>query len=264
MTNTLLGKVAWVTGAGSGIGQAGALSLAGEGMHVVLSGRRREPLEETAAMIAKAGGAASVAPVDIADAVGIDAVVQAIQAEHGRLDIVVNSAGLNVPERRWNDLTPEKVDTVLGADLNGAFYCACSVLPIMREQGDGLIINISSWAGRHASYVTGPAYVAAKHAMVVMTHSINQEQCRYGIRACVICPAEVATPILDRRPVPVSQKKRDRMLQSEDLGQTILFVARMPAHVCVNEIVISPTWNRGFLGSTDHYPPLPDHDLDTI
>src|SRR4051795_2853580 len=133
-----------------------------------------------------------------------------------------------------------------GADLNGPFYASRAVLPMMRAQKGGLIIQISSWAGRYVSRLTGPAYCAAKHGPVPLEERTNQEECVNGIRSCCICPGEVATPILDKRPVPVSDADKARMLQADDLGETILFVARMPAHVCFNEILISPTWNRSY------------------
>ena len=245
------GKVAWVTGGGSGIGRGAALALAGAGAKVVVSGRRREPLDETAGL----GRGVEVEPCDVADAAAVRATAERIVARHGRLDILVSNAGLNMPNRRWTELTPEAWDTVVGADLNSAFYCAHAVLPQMRRQRDGLIVTISSWAGRFPSYVSGGAYCAAKSGLLAMNTSLNQEECRNGIRGCVICPAEVATPILDKRPVALSQEERDRMLQPEDLGETVLFVARMPKHACVNEILISPTWNRNYLGGEDLYPP---------
>jgi NADP-dependent 3-hydroxy acid dehydrogenase YdfG len=117
----------------------------------------------------------------------------------------------------------------------------------MRAQKDGILIHTASWAGRFVSQVSGPAYTAAKHGVVAMSHSINMEECANGIRSSVICPAEVATPILDGRPVPVSAEDRSRMLQPEDLGALILFIAFQPKHVCLNEVLISPTWNRGYL-----------------
>ena len=241
------GEVAWVTGAGSGIGQSGAVMLAGAGACVVLSGRRVEALEETAAIIRTAGGEALVAPADMSRAQEVEAVAETIQARYGRCDILVNSAGLNVPRRSWSEVDVAGIDQVIGADLSGPFYSSRAVLPMMRAQKGGLIIQISSWAGRYVSRLTGPAYAAAKHGLVALSESINQEECGHGIRSCCICPGEVATPILDKRPVPVTAQDRARMLQSEDLGETILFVARMPASVCLNEILISPTWNRGYL-----------------
>jgi NADP-dependent 3-hydroxy acid dehydrogenase YdfG len=247
----LTGKVAWVTGAGTGIGQAGAVALAEAGAHVVLSGRRAELLAETEAEITGRGGGAKVEPLDVTDTEAVMAVVERIDKAHGRLDILVASAGINVPKRHWGDVSTEDFDRVMDINLNGATHCIAAVLPIMRRQRDGLVINISSWAGRFVSYLTGPAYNASKHALVALTHSLNIEECVNGIRACVICPAEVATPIMKARPIPPSDEDIARMLRPEDLGETIRFVAEMPPHVCVNEILISPTWNRIVLGGAE-------------
>jgi NADP-dependent 3-hydroxy acid dehydrogenase YdfG len=113
------------------------------------------------------------------------------------------------------------------------------------------VINLSSWAGVYHAALTGAAYNASKHAVIAMTETINMEECTHGIRACAICPAEVATPIMDRRPVPPSAEDRAKMLQPEDLGRTIRFVAELPPHACVNQIIISPTWNRIYVGVAD-------------
>jgi NADP-dependent 3-hydroxy acid dehydrogenase YdfG len=121
----------------------------------------------------------------------------------------------------------------------------------MRSRKDGLIINISSWAGRYASVLTGPAYNATKRAVIAVTESINMEECTNGIRATSILPGEVATPILEKRPVPPSPEERARMAQPEDFGAAILFVASLPARTCVNELIISPTWNRFYLGGLE-------------
>jgi len=122
-----------------------------------------------------------------------------------------------------------------------------AVLPTMRRQRDGSIINVSSWAGRHVSKMPGPAYTKTKHAVLALTHSFNMDECVNGLRACCLMPGEVATPILKLRPVVPSEEEQAKMLQSEDLGRTIAFVASLPPRVCVNEILISPTWNRGFI-----------------
>jgi NADP-dependent 3-hydroxy acid dehydrogenase YdfG len=244
MDPLLRDKVAWVTGAGSGIGQAGAVALAEAGATVVLSGRREAALEETAAAIRGGGGVAVAAPADVTDPDAVAAVAKGIEAELGRCDILVNSAGLNVPKRSWREVDAAGIDTVLGADLSGPFYATAAVLPMMRARRDGLIVHISSWAGRYVTRLTGPAYSVAKHGLVALSESINQEECANGIRSCCICPGEVATPILDKRPVPVADEDKAKMLQARDLAATILFVASMPASVCVNEILISPTWNR--------------------
>ncbi|MDP4022853.1 SDR family NAD(P)-dependent oxidoreductase [Methylobacterium sp. NEAU 140] len=247
MLRDIAGQVAWVTGAGSGIGQAAALALAGAGVRLALTGRGREALEDTAERVRAGGGQALVAPADMSVADDVQRAWDAVDAAYGRCDILVNAAGLNVPGRSWSEITPAGIDAVVGADLNGPFYASRAVLPTMRAQRGGLIVQVSSWAGRYVSTLTGPAYAAAKHGLVALSESLNQEACGDGVRSCCLCPGEVATPLLDKRPVPVTAQDRGRMLQAEDLAETILFVARLPASVCVNEILISPTWNRGYL-----------------
>jgi NADP-dependent 3-hydroxy acid dehydrogenase YdfG len=244
--SSIEGKSAWVTGAGSGIGRATAIALAKAGSNVILSGRRKAQLEETASLIGKAGAKAAIEILDVVDSAAVEAAARRIHEKLGRLDILVNNAGLNIVERSWSALNPARIDEILGANLHGAFYCVTAALQIMRAQKDGLIVNIASLAGKHVSPLSGPGYTAAKHAVVAMSASINMEEFANGIRSCAICPGEVATPILDRRPVPVSAEDRAKMLQSEDLAQTVLFVATMPRHVCVSEIVLAPTWNRGY------------------
>jgi NADP-dependent 3-hydroxy acid dehydrogenase YdfG len=248
---SLNGKIAWVTGAGTGIGLAGAQALAAAGATVVMSGRRSDVLEREADAIRKSGGKAEVAPLDVSDAAAVQPVAESILARHRRVDVLVNSAGLNNPQRFWRDQTIEGWDQVIRINLDGTFYCVRAVLPAMREHRDGVVINISSWAGVHTSAMVGAAYNGSKAAVVSLTETINMEECVNGIRACAICPAEVATPILDRRPVPPSAEERARMLQPEDLGNTIRWVAEQPAHVCLNEIIISPTWNRIYVGGAD-------------
>ena len=247
----LSGKVAWITGAGSGMGLSGARQLAAAGATVVMSGRRADVLEREAASIRNAGGKAETDALDVSDAAAVQRVADAILARHGRVDILVNSAGLNNPRRSWRDQTVAGWDEVIRINLDGTFYCIRAVLPSMRERRDGLLINIASWAGRYTLAMAGAAYNGSKHAVVALTESLNMEECVNGIRACALCPAEVATPILDRRPVPPSPEERARMLQADDVGKAIRWVAEQPAHVCVNEILISPTWNRMYVGGAD-------------
>ena len=247
----LEGKVAWLTGAGSGIGRAGAQELAAAGATVIVSGRTLQGLTETVDLITKAGGKAEAAALDVADKSAVAKLGADILARHGHVDILVNSAGLNLSTRLWKDMTPDSFDYISGINLNGALYCIYAVLPAMRAQKSGLVINVSSWAGRFEEYLTGPAYNASKTALAALTHSLNDEECVNGIRACCIYPGEVATPILRHRPVAPSPQEVDRMLQAEDLGKTIRFVAEMPPRVCINEILITPTWNRFFIGGPD-------------
>ena len=243
------GKVAWVTGAGSGIGKAAALALANEGAIVVLTGRRKQPLVQVAEQLKSLGATAMVKPSDVTRVNSASSTVGAIVARYGRLDILVNNAGLNIPKRNWRDLSPEGADAVLQTNLSGAFYCVLAALPVMRKQRDGVLIHVSSWAGRFIGPLTGPAYIASKHGLVAMSHSINCEECINGIRSTAICPGEVATPILDKRPVPVTKAQRARMLQPDDLGDFIRYVACLPKHMCVNEILVSPTLNRNYVAA---------------
>ncbi len=247
----LQGKIAWLTGAGSGIGRAGAQALAEAGARVIVSGRNPEGLDETVALITKAGGKAEAIALDVADKAAVARAGAEILARHGGVDILVNSAGLNLSTRLWKQLTPDTFDHIVGINLNGALYCIHAVLPAMRAKKSGLVINVSSWAGRFEEYLTGPAYNASKTALAALSLSLNDEECVNGIRACCIFPGEVATPILRHRPVPPTQEEIDRMLQAEDLGKTIRFVAEMPPRVCINEIMITPTWNRFFIGGAD-------------
>ena len=250
MSTHLKGKIAWVTGGGSGIGLAGAIELVKAGAHVVISGRTAAT-NASAEKALTALGSAEAIPLDVADKKAVKAVADAILAKHGRIDILVNSAGTNATKRNFNVLTAEAWDEVVAINLSGLFYCVHAVLPAMRAQKDGLIINVSSWAGRYASSLTGPAYNATKRAVIALSESINMEECVNGIRASSVLPGEVATPILEKRPVPPSQEQRDRMVQAEDLGQAILFLATMPARTCVNELIIAPTWNRFYMGGLE-------------
>ena len=240
----LAGRVAWVTGAGSGIGEAASLALAKAGASIVLTGRRPEPLEAVVARILEAGGTALSMPGDLTESATAARIVGEIERRFGRLDLLVNNAGLNIAKRAWADLTPEGIDTLLHGNLSAAFYCSAAALHPMRRAKDGVLIHTASWAGKYISPLSGPAYTAAKHAVVAMSQSINVEEFRNGIRSTAILPAEVATPILDKRPVPPTPEVRATMLQANDLADLILFIATRPASVCLNEVTISPTMNR--------------------
>ena len=245
-SNTLAGKVAWVTGGGSGIGLAAAIEFAKLGAKVVLAGRTRATLE-AAAKHAKA----EICVCNVGDKHQVAAAASDIHKRHGRVDILVNSAGINLPKRSFRDVSAEGWDEIVSVNLSGMFYCVQAVLAGMRARKDGLIINVSSWAGRYASTLTGPGYNATKRAVIALTESINLEECTNGIRATSVLPGEAATPILEKRPVPPTAEVRAKMLQPEDLGRTLAFIATLPSRVCVNEIIISPTWNRFLIGGLE-------------
>ena len=242
----LAGKVAWITGAAGGIGEAATHALSSAGAAVVLTGRRSAPLETLAAKIRSQGGEAFVAVGDVSLApVAVD-IAARIAGWKSRLDILVNNAGTNVRERRWHELTPGSIDTVLGTNLSAPFYCSAAAMPLMRQQHDGVLMHVSSWAGHFLNNIAGAGYTAAKAGLIAMSHTINMEESASGIRSTVIIPAEVDTPIVNTRPVPPTQAERAKMLRPDDLGELILFIATRPATVCINEVVISPTPNRLF------------------
>ena len=246
MSIDLNGKVAWITGGGSGIGLAGAIALVKAGAHVIISGRT-EATNDSAVHTLRALGAVDKIALDVADRQSVKEAADAILARHGRIDILVNSAGTNMTQRNFDVVTVEAWDDVVAINLSGSFYTCHAVLPAMRAQKDGLIINVSSWAGRNPSSLTGPAYNATKRGLIALTESINIEECTNGIRACSILPGEVATPILDKRPSPPSAERRAEMVQPEDMGAAILFVAQMPARTCINEMIVTPTLNRAYM-----------------
>lgn len=240
-------KVAWITGAGSGIGEAAAIALAQGGATVVLTGRTKDKLEAVASSIRAAGGTAFVKAADMSKSAAVQKVADFIRDKLGRLDILVNNAGLNISERSWANLKPDGVEELVKGNLISAFYGVLAALPIMRAQKSGLIIHTASMAGRFVSPLSGAGYTASKHGVVAMSHSINMEECGNGIRSTVVCPGEVRTPILDKRPNKLSEKELAEMVQPEDCGALIKFIADMPAHVCINEVLITPTRNRSYL-----------------
>ncbi len=246
----LKGKVAWITGGGSGIGLAAGIELSRAGAHVVISGRSAETLKKAEKELKSAGNGEAIA-LDVSDQKEVSKAMQQIHKRLGRVDILVNSAGINLPRRNFRSVSVEGWDQIVAINLSGMFYACHAVLPGMRERKEGLIINVSSWFGRYTNLLGGPGYNATKHAVIALTESINIEECMNGIRATSILPGEVATPILEKRPVPPPPEERARMLQAEDLGRTVLFIATLPPRACVNELIISPTWNRFYLGGLE-------------
>jgi len=237
-------KVVWVTGGGTGIGRAASEMFAQLGARVALLGRRMEPLERAVRLIEAAGGEAKAVQLDVADRAQVQQAAQALLAEWRRVDILVNNAGLNVAKRRLHEISGADWDRVVEVNLTGAFNMAMAVLPAMRAQRDGLIINVASLAGKQVGVLSGTAYAASKHGMVALSHSINLEEWRHNIRSTSFCPAEVNTEILDKRPIPVPEADRARLMQPEDLAFAMRMLATMPARTCVTEIILAPTYKR--------------------
>lgn len=241
MQNDISGATAWITGAGSGIGAAMARGFAAAGCKVVLSARTGASVEAVAEEIRAAGGDAVAAPLDVLDRDALAATVAGAVERTGRLDILCNNAGLNITRRRWAEIDEDRAgwDAVIDVNIKGAINVVAAALPQMRAQEGGVIINTASWAGRFYSPVAGVAYGASKHAVMALNASINSEEGTHGIRATALCPAEVATPLLARRPV-YDPALDATIIQPEDLAETALYVARMNPNVAVHEITIAP------------------------
>ena len=244
MKRNLKDKVVWITGAGSGIGQNAAITLSSLGMKVILSGRDEKKLNLTANQCANQ---TKIKALDVSKNEKVEQVSAEIIKEFKKVDILINSAGINVEHRDWDIINQKDWDNIFQTNVNGLFYCCKSILPYMKKQQDGLIINVSSWAGKEVSLLSGVTYTSSKHAVNAMTETINMKYCNVGIRACALCPGEVATPILDKRPKKLTTEQKNKMLQPDDLGETIAFLCQMPKHVCINQLTISPTWHRRYI-----------------
>jgi NADP-dependent 3-hydroxy acid dehydrogenase YdfG len=234
------GKTAVVTGAGSGVGQAVALRLARQGWRVALVGRRAETLKDTVALAGAASGKFLVCPCDIGDSGAVGAMAKKVLAEFKQVEVLVNAAGTNAPNRSLEVLSLDDYHAMINTNLNGAYYCVQAFLPQMRARKSGTIINIVSDAGKQASPKAGPAYVMSKFGLTGLTQSINAEEKANGIRACAIFPGDIDTPLLERRPQPPTAEARQRMLQSEDIAECAWLAIQLPARAVVEEILIRP------------------------
>jgi NADP-dependent 3-hydroxy acid dehydrogenase YdfG len=236
----LQGKTVLVTGGGSGIGLAVAGGFLQAGAKVAITGRTDAKLRQAARDL-PGQDRLFAHPADVGQADQVDDLVRRVTERLGPVEILINNAGLNVKERALRDLTPEVWRQMLRANLDGAFYCIRAVLPEMQRRRDGLVINISSVAGKRASPLGGAAYSAAKFGMSALGLCLAAEEKDAGVRVCNIYPGEVDTPILEVRPQPVTEEHRRSILQPEDVAAAVLFVAALPPHVSVPELVIKPT-----------------------
>ena len=233
-------QTAVVTGAGSGVGRAIALRFAREGWNVALVSRRTESLSETIALASQDIGDRMVPfPCDVSDAGAVDAMGKAVLARFVDVDVLVNAAGINVRQRSFEALSLDDWHSVLGTNLHGAYYCVRAFLPGMRARQTGTIININSDVGKVARDLAGPAYVSSKFGLNGLTQQINVEERRHGVRACSICPRDINTPLLDKRPQPPTQEARTRMIQPDDIAECVWLVATLPSRAIVEEISMS-------------------------
>ncbi|HEX2099971.1 MAG TPA: SDR family oxidoreductase [Candidatus Synoicihabitans sp.] len=234
-------QTAMVTGAGSGVGRACVLKLAAEGWAVALIGRRADALADTIAQAAPAAQTRLLpCPCDIGQPEAVTHAITVAVGRFGRIDALVNAAGTNIPRRALGELTLEDYHTTLATNLHGAFHCVRGVLPIMRRQGAGTIVNVNSEAGLRASAKSGAAYVVSKFGLTGLTQTINAEERAQGIRACSIFPGDIDTPLLDKRPEPPPAAARARMMRPDDIAACVWLALSLPPRAVVEELVVRP------------------------
>jgi NADP-dependent 3-hydroxy acid dehydrogenase YdfG len=242
---SLAGKVALVTGAGSGIGEATALALAASGATVAVSGRRRERLDQVVARIEASGGKALALPGDVALEADATKSVEDVVAQFGRIDILVNSAGVN-EAGGVESLTLDQWRRVIDTNLYGTLYTCKAAVPHMKAQGEGDIINISSTSGRRAAGLFGP-YSTSKFGVTGLTEGLRQEVGGAGIRVSLIEPgateSEIADSITDPtwRAMIKAHVSKDGAMKASDIAEAILFIVGLPRRANVSQILIRPT-----------------------
>lgn len=243
----LKGKTIIVTGASSGFGEAIAIACAAAGARVSLVARRVELLEAVAAAARAeaantgAGGDALVCPADVSDDAQIHAAVAKTRAAFGAVDVLVNNAGTNIPQRSISDTSAQQWRELMDINLTSAYVFTRAVLPEMKARGDGLIVNLASRAGMQPSIAAGVAYSASKIGMEALNAVTNEEGNAHGVRACLFNPGAGNTPIIDRRPVKFSQEQKQKMIQPEDIADTVVFLASLPARVNIDLLSMLPT-----------------------
>lgn len=238
------GKVAIITGGGSGVGRCAALMMAAEGAKCVIVGRRIEPLNEVVAEIKSAGGEATAHSADLCDGNAAAAVADITLKAYGQIDILVNNAGFSSKVRSVKYVQPDEWDAVFKVNMDAVYRLTQACLPHMIEKQAGTIITTSSMAALKPGVLGGSPYSAAKAASLAFMRGLSSELRDQGIRACTICPAEINTPILDGRPAPPTDDARATMMMPEDVASAMMLCATMPHRTVIDEIVMSPVINR--------------------
>lgn len=245
MGDELKGRVALVTGASAGIGEATAYALARAGATVIVSARRRDRLEAIVKKIAAEGGTAEPLQLDVGDAAAVETAVASIGRRFGRLDIVVNSAGV-MYSARLESSKPADLKAMMEINVLGTMYVCRSALGLMRPKRDGHIVNIASVSARIAS-PGSPGYAATKSAIVTFTETLRKDGREDNIRVTLISPGLTKTEIFEHIEDPGTKERFGKMieqthlLEASDVANAILYAVAQPAYVSVNEILIRPT-----------------------
>lgn len=238
------GKVALVTGAGSGMGREIARLLAESGAQVAVVGRRSQPLDALCDEIERAGGRAVAIAEDLSEGGAPDRIVARVADELGPVDILVNNAGSSSPVQNPLWITDEQWRDVIEVNLNAVFALSRAVLPHMLERGEGSIITVSSLAALTPNLLGGAAYGAAKAGVRNFMTFLHTTFRGEGLRAVTILPGEADTPILDNRARPPRADERANMVQPIDVARVVQLAATMPARTVLQEIIVAPTRQR--------------------
>jgi NADP-dependent 3-hydroxy acid dehydrogenase YdfG len=234
-------RTVWVTGAGSGVGRAVARSASAAGARVVLTGRRVEALAETAELVRAGGGEALELPCDTSRQESLEQAYAELRSQWGPPSDLVLSAGLNAPQRFWRDQSMAEFRAIVDTNLTAAAAVVDLALPDLRAAGGGVVVFVSSVSGWRVAPGAGVAYSASKTAVGSLSAHLNDQENRSGIRACAVCPGDIDTEFLDLRPVVPGSTDREQMLSAADVARTVQFVLDSPPHVCINELVVTPT-----------------------
>lgn len=248
---TLKNKVCLITGGGSGIGRATANKMAKEGARIIVVGRTQTKIDETVSSIKKDGGYASGYATDVSDQALVDDLVSSVIQEHSKIDLLLNNAGHSSKHRRLTTTTATEIQSVIDSNLIGTIYCSQAVVPYMISAEEGTIINVASIAGLSPSNLGGMIYSAVKAAVINFTGFLNDDLKNTGIRASVVIPGEVDTPILDNRPIPPDENARAKMVTAEDTAEAISMIARLPLRTNIPELQIRPTFVRDNSGEIE-------------
>ena len=248
---TLKNKVCLITGGGSGIGRATANKMAKEGARIIVVGRTQTKIDETVSSIKKDGGYASGYATDVSDQALVDDLVSSVIQEHSKIDLLLNNAGHSSKHRRLTTTPATEIQSVIDSNLIGTIYCSQAVVPHMISAEEGTIINVASIAGLSPSNLGGMIYSAVKAAVINFTGFLNDDLKNTGIRASVVIPGEVDTPILDNRPIPPDENARAKMVTAEDTAEAISMIARLPLRTNIPELQIRPTFIRDNSGEIE-------------